>query len=131
MNLGQRRFEFLVVVVLQPRAESPENLRAAAAAHGHDKREAELLFVGVVQGLELFVLDPRTLVQPGARLFRRRVDRELTRDLRLARKVGMRADERQLLFGIGIVDTVGHELRDSPRILEPCGQRCNEFGNPG
>ena len=86
VDLGQRRFELEVIVILQPAAERVEDLFPRTAAHGHDEGHLEALpvaRVGVLEGLEF---DWLTVVgvakgrarRPGAeRLFRPGSDQAL------------------------------------------------------
>ncbi len=135
VDVAQALGHLVVGVVVQPALEGGNDLglvqsRAARAAHRQDEGEAEL---GVVVGIELLDLGElgrRAIGQPGLALFVRALGGERLAHHRLARQLGVGADQCQLRCQIGATQHL-HQ-----RQLQ-CGQAGKGppvpggFGDPG
>ena len=91
VDFGNRRFELLLGGILQSLLEGFENCFAIAVFHCHNKREVEPGLVGIVELREFFKFFRRALIDAGARLLAGRISRQLSRNRRFAREVGVRA----------------------------------------
>ena len=89
------RVELALGAVAEPPRERVEDRRDRVLADAHDEREPEALAVGVVQPRELGELVRAQPVEPRRGLLARRLRRQLARERRAAREVGVRAHERR------------------------------------
>src|SRR5215216_1888172 len=116
--------------VLQPGVAGAQDRLLGVLAHGHHQREAELLPVGVVEGVEGAVLVAAEPVQAGDRL----VDHRLGGQPALAGghpgQVRVLADELQLALGRGLEEHVVEGLAQVVDVLEGPGG-IGLLGDPG
>ena len=130
MNFDQRGLEFEIVVVLQPRTEGIQYLRPAAPPYRHYERETELVLVRIVQRLEALIFNFRALIEPGAGLLLGRFGCEFAGDLSLARQVGVCTNQRQLFFGVRVINAISHELGKTVCFSDIHCEWRNAFGHP-
>ena len=89
------------------------------------------IFSDAIERLEAFILDLGTLIEARARLFCLGVRGQFASQLRFASQVRVCPNQRELFFGISIIDAIHHQGRQLRSIIELLGDRRHALGNPG